>query len=505
MEIIMMEVLGVKELMDKYTIIKLKQEGLSNREIERTLKIDRRTVADYWNEYELLQLELAKPDADILAIQERIVSEPKYDSSNRKPRKYTKEVDEALNEILEEEQKKDIVLGSRHKQSLTMEQIHYLLVKEGHDISYSTIASKIKEKRNKAKECFIKQSYEYGERLEYDFGEVTLMINGITRKYHMAVLSSPAADFRWAYLYKNQKKEVFMDSHVRFFEMLQGVYKEVVYDNMKNVVTKFIGKNEKELNKDLLNLALYYGFSINVTNCFKGNEKGHVEGSVKIIRNYVYAIKYEFPSFEHAQAYLESQLCKLNENNKIIEEKAYLLQYKPKLELANISINKVNKYSFVRVENNFYSVPEYLVGRNVNVKSYVDRIVIYSNNSMVCEHKKIDGSNETSIDIKHYLNTFTRKPGALKNSDALKSIPKLKIIYDEYFTTNPRKFIEVLIDNKERSIDETIKVFEGYTKFNMLPADSVLVIGSELDYIAKKQLSMYAMITTRKDNDNYDY
>lgn len=44
----------------------------------------------------------------------------------------------------------------------------------------------------------------------------------------------------------NQKKDVFLDSHVRFFEMVGGVYREVVYDNMKNVVTRFIGRNEKE-------------------------------------------------------------------------------------------------------------------------------------------------------------------------------------------------------------------------------------------------------------------
>ena len=43
-----------------------------------------------------------------------------------------------------------------------------------------------------------------------------------------------------------------MDSHVRFFEMMGGSYGEIVYDNMRNVVSKFIGKNEKELNEDLL-------------------------------------------------------------------------------------------------------------------------------------------------------------------------------------------------------------------------------------------------------------
>src|SRR5665647_1352557 len=138
----------------------------------------------------------------------------------------------------------------------------------------------------------------------------------------------------------------------------------------------------------------------------------------------------------------------MNEDSKIEEEKLHLLPYKPKLELANISLNKVNKYSFVRTENNFYSVPEYLVDKEVSVKSYFDKIIIYANNSYVCEHKKIDGLNEISIDISHYLKSLFRKPGAIKNSLALKSIPQLKSIYDKYFNTNPKKFIEVLIDNK---------------------------------------------------------
>ena len=107
----------------------------------------------------------------------------------------------------------------------------------------------------------------------------------------MAVFCAPASNFRWAYLYDNQKQAVFLDSHVRFFDMCGGTWKEVVYDNMKNVVSKFIGKHEKQINSELLNLASYYGFEINVTNCFSGNEKGSVERSVNVIRNKVFALQ----------------------------------------------------------------------------------------------------------------------------------------------------------------------------------------------------------------------
>ncbi|HHX61449.1 MAG TPA: hypothetical protein GX707_12175 [Epulopiscium sp.] len=71
---------------------------------------------------------------------------------------------------------------------------------------------------------------------------------------------------------------------------------------------------------------------------------------------------YKFKTFEDAQDFLNNELVKLNNKSKTAEEVACLLPYKPKLELADITTLKVNKYSFVQTGNNFYSVPEYLVG-----------------------------------------------------------------------------------------------------------------------------------------------
>lgn len=442
----------MKNLLDKAAIIKLKEQGLSNRGVARELGIDKKTVNKYWNEYKdnLKKLNETTDSAEIIRIQEKITSAPKYNSENRIRRKVTPEFLNALEKILEDEEKKVKVLGT-HKQALTKQQIYELLKKQGFSLSYSTVVLEMKRIKNSGKECFIRQDYDFGDRLEYDFGEVKLVINGITKKYYIAVLSSPAGNFRWCYLYDNCKKDVFLDSHVRFFEMIGGVWKEVVYDNMRNVVSKFIGKNEKELNEDLVKMSLYYGFDINVTNAFSGNEKGYVEGSVKYLRNKIFAENYKFNSEEVAIEYMESQLMKLNENSKIEEEKKKLKIAKPPLELAEIRKSFVNKYSFVQIENNFYSVPEYLVGLSVTSKIYYNKILIYSNNEFVCEHKKLDGNKKISADIRHYLKTLTFKPGALKNSYVLKSNPKLKSIFDKYYTNNPKKFIDIISKNKEKS------------------------------------------------------
>lgn len=449
----------MKDLLDKAAIIKLKETGMSNRGVARELGIDKKTVNKYWNEYKenIQRLSETTDTNEITQIQEDITSAPKYNSDSRTRRKVTPEFLNALEKILEDEEKKIKVLGT-NKQALTKQQIHELLKQQGFSLSYPTVVLEIKRIKSSGNECFIKQDYDFGDRLEYDFGEVKLVINGVVKRYYIAVLSSPSGNFRWCYLYDNCKKEVFMDSHVRFFEMIGGVWKEVVYDNMRNVVSKFIGKNEKELNEDLVKMSLYYGFEINVTNAFSGNEKGYVEGSVKYLRNKIFAKNYKFNSEESAIEYMESQLMKLNENSKIEEEKKKLKPTKPPLELANVKKSFVNKYSFVQIENNFYSVPEYLVGLNVTSKIYYNKILIYSNNEFVCEHKKIDGVKKISADIRHYLKTLTFKPGALRNSYVLKSNPKLKSIFDKYYTNNPKKFIDIISKNKEVSDDDLEKI-----------------------------------------------
>jgi transposase len=456
--------------MDKNTIIGLKRKGKSNRWIAREYPVNRKTVAKYWCEYKKLTQEL-QSEVDSRKIQEQIVSPPKYDGSTRKQKKYTPEIDTAIDALLESEVEKARELGDSHKQKLTNRQIHGLVVAQGFDIGLTSVTTRLKEKRDRKAEAFIRQEYDFGDRLEYDFGEVRLVIGGKVGQYYLAVFGSPSASFKWAYLYRSQKKEVFLDSHVRFFEMVHGVYREVVYDNMRNVVVKFIGRNEKELNADLIAMSTYYGFTPNVTNCFRGNEKGFVESSVKSVRKDVFAVRYRFDNIDEAEAYLEEELSRINEGSLIEDEMKSLLPWRPPLEFSRIVDHRVDKYSFVRVDNNFYSVPEYLVGRNVTARVYVDEIVVYSGLNEVCRHKKKDGSGEMSVNIFHYLDTLAKKPGAVRNSKALRSEAEMKAVFDSYYTARAREFVSILRTNQDRPLDEVMCELrasgEGYTQANL--------------------------------------
>ena len=192
--------------MKKKDVIMYKEQGMSTRKVAQATGLGRETVSKYWNEYQQQLSRLDEAGADVKAIQESLLTEPQYDSSNRKRCKYTDELEERLRAILKEEEGKDRLLGHGHKQKLTNRQIHKKLVEEGYDISTGTVFTALASIRKRQREVFIRQQYEFGERLEYNFGEVLLDCGEGVKTYHMAVLSSPGGGFRWLYLYTNQKK-----------------------------------------------------------------------------------------------------------------------------------------------------------------------------------------------------------------------------------------------------------------------------------------------------------
>lgn len=81
----------MKNFMDLSAILKLKEKGLSNRSVAKSLGIDKKTVNKYWNEYKenLSKLDNETNSTNILRIQEDIVSNPKYNSVSRVRRKLT--------------------------------------------------------------------------------------------------------------------------------------------------------------------------------------------------------------------------------------------------------------------------------------------------------------------------------------------------------------------------------------------------------------------------------
>jgi transposase len=454
------------------------REGRSQREIARETGVDRKTIRKYIEEYETRYKEMENVKDTVLRgelIQE-LVESPKYRVRNRKKRVMTDENKQKIVQYLsenEEKQKKGL-----RKQLKKPIDIFEALEAEGIEVSYSTVLRTIRQLEKKTKEAYIKGGYHPGDVCEFDWGEAKLEINGKWQKLQLAVFTSAYGNYRMAFLFTKQKTECFQEAHALFFEKVGGVYQTMVYDNMKVAVKRFVG-TEKEPTDGLLKLSLYYGFRYQFCNVRSGNEKGHVERSVEVLRRKAFAFRDSFKTIEEANQYLYEVCVKRNQKPQpthefktadewFIQEQENLLILPPPFDAARVQNVRVDKYSTVVVDQNHYSVPDYLVGERIRVKVYSTRILFFLNENKLAEHVRLTGLQEWSLHLEHYVETLKKKPGALAGSAALQQADKRILnIYNTYFTKKPKEFIELLQFIKEESdLKEVEKSIKQLCKLN---------------------------------------
>ena len=460
-----------------HIIIDYFRNGKSQREISRDLGIHRKTVKKYIERYQSgVQACRAdrpgKPGTDFEG--------PRYDSSLRQKRKLTEEVVGLIQGYLAENAVK--CSQGKSKQQMKQIDIHEALVEAGYEISYRSVSGYIRDYLKRSAEVFIRQQYQPGEAVEFDWGEVKVDLDGKTKNMMLAVFTACYSNHRWAMLFYRQDMISFLQAHVSYFAAVGGVSKEMVYDNMRVAVRRFVLKNaDKQPTEDLLKLSAYYQFNYRFCNRGKGNEKGHVERSVEFVRRKAFARVDSFETLEAANAHLWQICDRLNgrtvrgKEESIAEafaaETACMRPAPPAYQACNLRKLKVNKYSCIRLDNNYYSVLEGHVGRWVKVKVYVHRLEVFDNkNQLLASHDRRHSRDQWYIQLDHYLKTLAKKPGALVRSEAwYQADPRLHRLFEAHFTQRPKLFIELLLWARKSkiSIDRVIQACQKARKSSL--------------------------------------
>jgi len=449
-------------MVDKNEIlIQFFRKGESKSSIARSLKTTRKTVRRIVSEYESM-----KNSQNFESLLEQgLSSKPRYKNTNRQKIKLTIEVQGKIDFCLEQNTMRRH--EGMHKQVMKKADIHEYLRSKGFDISYSTVCDYIRKEEKKAKEAFIKQSYAPGVSCEFDWGEVKLYIDGQKKTFNLAVFTCCYSNYRYAKLFSRQDNLAFNQSHIDFFEHLGGVTEEMIYDNMRVAVKRFVGSTEKEPTQGLLELSNYYHFGFRFCNVRKGNEKGHVERSVEHVRRKAFSATVDFETLEQANEhllkrcdYINWKPQKLSQNKSaaemIEEEKKHLYRVQAAYKCFVSEPAKVDKYATVTYMGNHYSVPDSLVGKMVELKVFAEHIIVYYNNKQVHSHARSYGAHTWTIKLSDYLDTLLRKPGALKNSVALQQADQYILeLYNERFKGNEKEFIELLHFCKKYQVSST--------------------------------------------------
>jgi len=349
-------------------IRQLYQETGSRRKVAYIMGISRNTVTKYLNKIEDCQNGNA----------EEII--PSNRNLQRTKRACNDEVVNKIHTYLEENQKRP------KKQRLNALQIFKIISYEGTEISYSTVKREVRrwKQNNVSRDVCIAQDYESGYRAECDWGRIYLKIKEKKSKYSLIVIVLNNSLYRFGRVYPNESQTNFFHALIELFHEIESVPENLFFDNMKTVVTD---PNDKVFNGRFLLFAGHYGFKTNACNPASPQEKGTVEKSVSVIRTAAFGYQDSFSSLKEANEHLKKIISMIN-NSPVAKRDCVPLEGLEKERESFLSLpsmdfcpydlkyRKVDRYSTVTFERNFYSVPESCKSEMLALKVYFDTIEI---------------------------------------------------------------------------------------------------------------------------------
>ncbi len=288
-------------------ILSHRREGMSIREIARRNGMSRKTVRKYLREFE----KETGPSPTEEEVDDYLLTKPKYDSSRRVRRVVTEDVRRRIDGFIA--RNRENAAAGLHKQQMRKLDMWRRLRDEGIRIAYSTVCQYVRAleamppQTERPAKAYIRQSYEPGFRCEFDWGVVTLWLDGVRTRLHMAVFTLDHSNMRKAYLFSREDTLALMEAHRNCFRELGGTPRVMAYDNMRTAVKKFLGR-DREHTQALLRMEVHYCFTPHFCNPRSGWEKGKVERSVEYIRRRAFSFEVRFDSLEAAQAHL-SEVC----------------------------------------------------------------------------------------------------------------------------------------------------------------------------------------------------
>lgn len=337
------------------------------------------------------------------------------------------------------------------KQRHTAKQIFKRLSKEHEKelaVGLSTVTAYVKKARKKLYSDIcntaIYGSHEAGWG-QLDFGEVYIYgKSGKLEKHHELILTFPHSNAGYVQLCKSENAENLLEGMQRIFAYIGKVPNRILFDNMSSAVVKILPEKERQLADMFRRFMLHYKIEAVFCNPAKGQEKGNVENKVGYKRrNYFVPV----PRVSDLRQYNMELLGICDEDMKrehyrkkeqisdLFLEDVEAMHNLPSKEftVCRLVKAKTDKYSFVTLENNKYSVtPKYYQCEVwVEVSAEKVRILNDTYKEVACHDRRYGMNAEPIIDWMSYLPAIARKPNALKYTGFFKQLP---VVWQEYFT-----------------------------------------------------------------------
>ena len=334
-----------------------------------------------------------------------------------------------IDQVLDEDRR------APRKQRHTARRIYRRILTEFADaaVAESTVRNHVRNRKRAMglvqRETFVPQSYVLGHEAQVDWYEAWADLGGERTRMQVFAMRSMAsgAAFHRAYLHATQ--QAFLEAHEHAFAYFGGVFRLLRYDNLASAVRKILRGHRREETVRFVAFRSHWRFTAEFCTPGEGHEKGGVEGEGGYFRrNHLVPVP-GVADLDALNAFLLAG-CRADEARildgrtepvgaAMVAERDHLLARVPEgFDLADVTFPLVDKSGCAMVKTNAYSVPV-RAGSRVEARAYPLHVELWHSGRQVARHERCHRRRQHVLDLEHYLDVLSHKPGALAGSKPL--------------------------------------------------------------------------------------
>ncbi|NMW19634.1 MAG: IS21 family transposase, partial [Chlorobiaceae bacterium] len=261
-------------------ILKLMMEECSQREIHRSTGIHRLTLKNYLHRFK----SSGKTFSELFALSDHDLSVLVH------PPRSTKDTDERYADLSTQLKRLSEELGNKHSHVTKQVLWEEYLQDRPAGYQYSQFCYYL-DQYVQQQDTTMPQQHHPGYRLQIDFaGDTLCIIEPLTRarlECPVLVCTLPCSSFFYVEPLSSARQEHLIPALNRALAYLGGVPKNILSDNMRQVVTK-ASRYEPLFTDVMEHWALHYQTNMQATRIVRPKDKPSVEGTVHIAYNQIY-------------------------------------------------------------------------------------------------------------------------------------------------------------------------------------------------------------------------
>lgn len=177
---------------------------------------------------------------------------------------------------------------------------------------------------------------------------------------------------------------------------------------------------ERAFNQSYLDLMEHFGIQPRTIQVNKPHENGDVESQNGVLKrrlnqHLLLRGSRDFQNQEQYRLFLEDVVHRANgpRRERLLEELEVMKPLTASLLPAYVQERvRVSRYSTIQCERRAYSVPSRLIGEEVQVRRFVDKVEVYYAGKPQLTMPRITGEQSHAINYRHIIEWLIRKPGA---------------------------------------------------------------------------------------------